>query len=621
MTSKVFISYRRDDSSGFAGRVHDRLASELGKDRLFMDVDAIPLGYDFVQILQDEVAKCDTLLVVIGPNWLAARDDSGNQRLINPNDFVHIEIQAALKRGIPVIPLLFDGATMPPPSDLPEALKPLSFRHGLEIRHTSFHADMEKLVAYLAGSPKAAASSLQQNAAKDVPAEREKASIQSGPVEAARVAKEKGERHETELKFEAAIASYSKAIKVDPNYVDALVRRGSCKFEIYDVEGHREDMDKALRLDPDNCEAKLGLIADDALKGRTLEIDAAIESDHCEEGAKEYYHLLKAMQFLRKLKLDQAISELNQAAKIKSKKVYSVRFQAATLATRGMCYARQGDLLKAEKDLNQALAIEPRYSIVHVMRANLLAVSGKPEAALVSLDKAVSLNSKDAAAYRTRAELRATLGRLRHALEDINASIECYPDADALCLRGKLYEEQGAIEKARSDYNEAIDLNPNSAIAYVSRATLRYGHGDIRNAESDVNFAIELDPNCFQAFYLRGIIHYSREELSRTLREFDRAIALAPEFCEAYCWRATTKRDLGDANGALQDADKAVSLEPNNPFPYGVRGTVKAFLLGDREGALADLKAALKLDPGNAEVLEVVEQLQPSFMERVRWGL
>ena len=103
MAAKIFISYRRDDSAGHAGRVHDRLEREFGRDLLFMDVDAIPLGFNFVKVLEDQVTKCDVLLAIIGPGWLDARDDDGNRRLDNPHDYIRIEIAAALKRDIPVI--------------------------------------------------------------------------------------------------------------------------------------------------------------------------------------------------------------------------------------------------------------------------------------------------------------------------------------------------------------------------------------------------------------------------------------------------------------------------------------------------------------------------------------
>jgi Bacterial protein of unknown function (DUF937)/TIR domain len=149
MAKRIFISYRRDDSAGHAGRVFDRLQQEFGQDLLFMDVDAIPLGVNFVRVLRAEVAKCDVLLAIIGPRWLDARDDDGHRRLDNPTDFVRIEISTALQRDIPVIPILLDGTRMPKPTQLPPDLHPLSERNGLDVRHASFQPDLNKLIREL----------------------------------------------------------------------------------------------------------------------------------------------------------------------------------------------------------------------------------------------------------------------------------------------------------------------------------------------------------------------------------------------------------------------------------------------------------------------------------------
>jgi len=149
--AKIFISYRRDDSAGHAGRVHDRLVQEFGRDLLFMDVDSIHLGEDFIKVLRKEVAKCDVLLAVIGHNWLNVRDEDGNRRLDNANDFVRVEIATALQRDIPVIPILLDGTQIPRPEQLPKNLEALAVRNGLDVRHASFHTDMDKLIARLKG--------------------------------------------------------------------------------------------------------------------------------------------------------------------------------------------------------------------------------------------------------------------------------------------------------------------------------------------------------------------------------------------------------------------------------------------------------------------------------------
>jgi hypothetical protein len=145
MSGGIFISYRRGDSAGFAGRIYDRIARRLNRERVFFDVDNIELGADFVRVLSDRVAECDALVVVIGKDWLSATDEENRRRLDDPDDYVRIEIETALKRDIPVIPVFVAGAAMPRKDNLPETLKPLLRRNGMEISHANFDSDLERL--------------------------------------------------------------------------------------------------------------------------------------------------------------------------------------------------------------------------------------------------------------------------------------------------------------------------------------------------------------------------------------------------------------------------------------------------------------------------------------------
>jgi hypothetical protein len=145
----VFICYRREDSAGFARLIYDRLTHKLGHESVFFDVDNIPPGLDFVDILSDRVGQCDALIAVIGKNWASSRYLDDQRRLDDPHDFVRIEIEAALARKIRVIPILVDGATMPRPDDLPDSLKKLTRRQGIEISHTRFDSDVERLTRAL----------------------------------------------------------------------------------------------------------------------------------------------------------------------------------------------------------------------------------------------------------------------------------------------------------------------------------------------------------------------------------------------------------------------------------------------------------------------------------------
>jgi hypothetical protein len=146
-SGRVFISYRRQETSGMAGRLYDRLAAHLGEDQVFMDVDTIAPGVDFAEVITQAVRSCEALLAVIGPHWLTATDQDGRRRLDDPHDLVRLEVAAALKRDIRVIPILVEGAVMPRRQELPEDLVRLARRNALSVRHESFGADADRLLS------------------------------------------------------------------------------------------------------------------------------------------------------------------------------------------------------------------------------------------------------------------------------------------------------------------------------------------------------------------------------------------------------------------------------------------------------------------------------------------
>ena len=148
--SKILISYRRDDSADVTGRIYDRLIQRFGQGAVFKDVDSMPLGVDFRIYLDEQVAKCEVFLAVIGRGWMGAKDATGKSRLEDPQDFVRIEIESALQRKIPVIPVLVSGASIPPAERLPISIHDLSYRNGIPFRpNPDFHRDMDRLIEYL----------------------------------------------------------------------------------------------------------------------------------------------------------------------------------------------------------------------------------------------------------------------------------------------------------------------------------------------------------------------------------------------------------------------------------------------------------------------------------------
>ncbi len=142
----IFISYRRDDAEGQAGRLFDDLSAHFGLDAVFMDVAGIKKGLDFRRIIDEHVSSCGVLLVIIGKQWLSATDSQGRRRLDDANDFVRLETAAALSRDIPVVPVLVHGAVMPTAQELPDVLKELAFRNGTELTHARWDSDVKLLI-------------------------------------------------------------------------------------------------------------------------------------------------------------------------------------------------------------------------------------------------------------------------------------------------------------------------------------------------------------------------------------------------------------------------------------------------------------------------------------------
>lgn len=145
--ANIFISYRRPDSAPSAGRISDRLGAEFGSDHVFMDVEDIAPGQDFVDAIEQRIAACQVLVAVIGPLWLSLLRARGD----GAPDFVEQEIATALRRGVRVIPVLVGGAVMPAESELPESLRGLARRQAVTIRDASFGEDAGVLVRGVRG--------------------------------------------------------------------------------------------------------------------------------------------------------------------------------------------------------------------------------------------------------------------------------------------------------------------------------------------------------------------------------------------------------------------------------------------------------------------------------------
>ena len=184
----IFVNYRRSDAEGESGRLFDDLADRFGAESIFMDVAAIEPGRDFRKAIDQSVAACSVLLAVMGREWLEAKDAAGSRRLDDPNDFVRIELASALRRDIPVIPVLVRGAKMPLAEQLPDDLKELAYRNAVELTHARWKSDVQVLIhalgpyVVLAGTGSAAAPGLAAIEAQTVERVGKELAVFIGPI-------------------------------------------------------------------------------------------------------------------------------------------------------------------------------------------------------------------------------------------------------------------------------------------------------------------------------------------------------------------------------------------------------------------------------------------------------
>jgi hypothetical protein len=142
----IFISYRRQETAWAADLLYRQLRDQLGREQIFKDIDNIEPGDDFFEVISTAVGSCRVLLALIGKDWTTTTDTGGTRRLDDPADFVRLELQTALERGVRVIPVLIDGATMPRADELPATLAELSRRHAVELTLARFDSDFRRIL-------------------------------------------------------------------------------------------------------------------------------------------------------------------------------------------------------------------------------------------------------------------------------------------------------------------------------------------------------------------------------------------------------------------------------------------------------------------------------------------
>jgi tetratricopeptide (TPR) repeat protein len=331
-----------------------------------------------------------------------------------------------------------------------------------------------------------------------------------------------GDKKRNSKDFDGAIAEYTKAIEIKPDYAFAYNDRGVAKDGKGDVDGALADYSKAIDLKPDY----------------------------------ELAYRNRALKKRQKRDLDGALADFNKAIELKPD--YAVAY-----AGRGDVKGRKGDFDGAIADFDKAIELAKDDSDAYAGRGDAKRVKGDLEGALADFNQAIHLNKSDHYSYYRRAGVKLDNGDLDGALADYTKAIELKPDyAVAYSNRGIAKERKGDLDGALADYTKAIELGPGVASRYCNRGDLKQTKGDLAGALADYSKAIELKPDLAAAYVGRGNVERAKDDFGGSAADYSKAIELNPKDGRTYHDLGCLQYDRHDWASALADFEKSAELTP-----------------------------------------------------------
>ncbi len=410
----VFISYRRTNLP-WALAIHHHLTNQ-GFD-VFFNYNRIKSG-DFEQIITQNIKGRTHFLVLLTPSAL--------ERSNEPGDKLRREIELAMDEKRNIVPLFFKGFNFSSPSIskyLTGRLDLLKTYKDITVTAESFDAEMARLCTDFLNVPFTAAlhplSDTAENAVKIQQAAARKANKIQQKELLAQEWFEQGKEYNDTNKLAEAINSFTKAIDLKSDYVEAYIKRGLARHDTGDIDGALEDSNEAIRLNPSTALA--------------------------------YYNRGRALHY--KTDLESAIKDYNKAIHLNPD--YALAYY-----NRGIARGDKDDLAGAIKDYNEAIRLNPNYALSYYKRGIARGDKGDLAGAIKDYNEAIRLNTDDANSYINRGIARSDKGDLAGALEDYNEAIRLNPeDADAYLNRGILWEENKEdYDSAIADYQRYLDL-------------------------------------------------------------------------------------------------------------------------------------------------------------------
>lgn len=545
---RIFISYRREDSSAVTGRIYDRLAAAFGSQHVFKDVDNIPPGANFKTMLEQEVRSCDVLLAVIGDKWLNIQNANGQRRLDDPDDFVRIEVAAALNRqDITLIPLLVNNARMPGVDDLPPDLQELAYRNAAPVRNDpDFNRDVKWLIEEI------------RNDFEIVPA--------APPKRANALSR-------------LAIPLVLAALLV----VGAFVLTPMLRAPEPTPQPTAQAEDTPVVQAPTDAPAGIPTVAP-VEPGDYMVLVAELEQMGDE--ARDVSRFI-VRDLTRKLEEEVPFSQ--------------VRVRQYPGIIRSDDEARQ-----IAENTGASVIVWGNYTPdlieLEVQIGSTAAFPNNPfDRSLLERTLNVTVNMTN---ERQESVVNAVVGVLTGLhLADGNAyeiarslAIVDQIDAPGLVIDGSgisahMHQFLGTLlddtETAIDEVGAAITLDPGNPILYVSRQLAHLRVGSFTAASQDARSAARVSPEAWvMPEYADGLIAHVEQDYDGAIQAYTDIIEERPEDWFPYNMRGWYHYLKRDYEAAVADYEQAIALKPNSNFPY-----IVAALIAMRQGRMSDARA------------------------------
>ncbi len=605
---RIFLSYRREDSIAVTGRLYDRLVDAYGESFVFKDVDNIPPGANFRQILEDEITSADVLLVIIGDRWTTASDAQGKRRLDDDDDFVRIEVSAGLSReDILVIPVLVNNATMPSVEALPPALHDLAFRNAAILRNDpDFNRDAQRLVEQINRKIVIVPHTSRR------PITRRLAAL--GLLFAALLIIGLGLLNSTGILSGAENEGTPAVIAVTPPPDDDPTAKTYAVLvaEFEQTGGETVDVGRFIARDlernigPDIPLSQIRIISHDEVITNHAAALAAAEATRAAVviwgsydddliEAEIQVGSLAEFPFVLETGITRDVLERSANVTVRLNDPRQQSVAAQVIGVLDMMQSADGDAF----ELMRLLAVQEQLAVRGpeiignsvAARAHRFATQYVSSTAdgLADLDAAIADDPSNPILYGWRAGAFQRLGDFEKAEQDMNTvdRLGLKDWAMSAYLRANSATLQGDIPLAIDLYTRAIEVRPDDWFGYNMRAAMYYLSGDYERAKADFASSFERNPTANFPYVLSAVLALREGRI---------------EDARAYL-NTITSVEMFSPSLASRLMESAFGTQNNDDFIFGpMLSALGNYVLKQYDAMLADTNTALAIDDQNGDL-------------------